>query len=62
MFTQPVCGHIICADLDACAFTNQPTYRKSTLHVLTVAAIYTPAGQTIVDPQAIHDAYCTDCA
>jgi hypothetical protein len=60
---QPVCGHIICADLDRCAFTAQPTrpYRESMIHVLTVAAIHTPAGQPIPDPRATHDANCSDC-
>lgn len=44
--------------------TNTATgtdYRTSAMHRLTVAAIYTPYGQPIVDAKATHDAHCTTC-
>lgn len=60
-FIQPACGHIICADRDACAYAESSPYRESMTHILTVAAIHTPAGQPIPNPRAVHDAHCSTC-
>lgn len=36
-------------------------YRESATHKLTIAAIYTPHGEPIVDVDALHELHCTSC-